>query len=128
MFYYEVRNSIRLDFIDNSEVNSYAQPDRLTLDANHFIITVFALVAGAYALIRMKEEKTSGSLFGRLQAIFLILALISGILMMIKFDLIYQIVRVAYSVFDVTVVLSVLISIVYLINYQFIILRDEEQK
>lgn len=128
MFYYEVRNSIRLDFIDNSEVNSYAQPDRLTLDANHFIITVFALVAGAYALIGMKEEKTSGSLFGRLQAIFLILALISGILMMIKFDLIYQIVRVAYSVFDVTVVLSVLISIVYLINYQFIILRDEEQK
>ena len=60
--------------------------------------------------------------------IFLILAVISGILMMIKFELIYQIVRVAYTVFDISVVLSVVISIIYLIIDQFAILKTDVQK
>lgn len=110
------------------DVNSYVLPDRLTLDANHFIITVIALIAGAYTWIRMKKENTSGNLLGKLQAIFLILAVISGILMMIKFNLIYQIVRFAYTVFDISVVLSVLISIIYFINDQFNILKTEVRK
>jgi len=110
------------------DVNSYILPDRLTLDANHFIITVFALIAGAYTWIRMKKENTTGTILGRLQALFLILAVISGILMMIKFDLIYQIVRVAYTVFDISVVLTVLISIVYFINDQFNVLKAEIRK
>jgi hypothetical protein len=71
----------------------------------------------------MRKENRAGTLLCRLQAFFLILAGISGILMMIKFDLIYQIVRVAYTVFDVSVVISVLISIIYFINDQFIILK-----
>jgi hypothetical protein len=110
------------------DVNSYVLPDRLTLDSNHFIISIFALVAGAYTWIRMKKENPSGTLLSKLQAFFMILAFISGILMMIKFDLIYQIVRVAYTVFDISVVLSVLISIVYFINDQFSILKFETQK
>jgi hypothetical protein len=56
------------------------------------------------------------------------MAVISGILMMIKFELIYQIVRVAYTIFDISVVLSVLISIIYFINDQFRILKTEAQK
>jgi uncharacterized membrane protein YidH (DUF202 family) len=107
------------------DVNNYILPDRMTLDANHFIITVFALVAGAYTWIRMKKENPSGTLLANLQAIFLIMAVLSGILMMIKFDLIYQIVRIANTVFDISVVLSVLISIVYFINDQFIYLKTE---
>lgn len=110
------------------DVNSYVLPDRLTLDANHFIITVIALITGAYTWIRMKKENTSGTFLGKLQAIFLILAVTSGILMMIKFELIYQIVRVAYTVFDISVVLSVLISIAHFINDQFSILKAEAQK
>ncbi len=111
-----------------SDVNSYVLPDRLTLDANHFIITVFALIAGAYTLLRMKKENLSGSLLCKLQVFSLILAVVSGILMMIKFDLIYQIVRVAYTVFDISVVMSVLISIIYFINDQFRILKTEIEK
>lgn len=110
------------------DVNSYVLPDRLTLDANHFIITVIALFAGAYTWIRMRKENRAGTLLCRLQAFFLILAGISGILMMIKFDLIYQIVRVAYTVFDVSVVMSVLISIIYFINDQFGILKAEARE
>ena len=56
------------------------------------------------------------------------MAVVSGILMMIKIDLIYQIVRVAYTVFDISVVLSVLISIVYFITDQFSFLKAETQK
>jgi hypothetical protein len=110
------------------DVNSYVLPDRLTLDANHFIITVFALVAGAYTWIKMKKENTSGTILSNLQALFLILAVFSGILMMIKFDMIYQIVRVAYTVFDISVVGSVLLSIIYFINDQFSITKAEAQK
>ncbi len=101
------------------DVNSYVLPDRLTLDANHFILTVIALVAGAYTWLRMQNENPSGTLLSRLQAFFMILAVISGILMMIKFDLIYQIVRVAYTVFDIAVVFSICISIIWLIKNQF---------
>jgi hypothetical protein len=38
------------------DVNSYVLPDRLTLDANHFIITILALIVGAFTWIRMKKE------------------------------------------------------------------------
>jgi len=110
------------------DVNSYVLPDRLTLDANHFIITVFALVAGAYTWIRMKKENTADTLLGKLQAISLILVVISGILMMVKSDLIYQAVRVAYTIFDISILLSVLISIVYFIKYEFGFVKAIMQK
>jgi nitrate/TMAO reductase-like tetraheme cytochrome c subunit len=110
------------------DVNSYVLPDRLTLDSNHFIITILALIVGAFTWIRMRKENPSGSLLSKLQALFMILAVISGLLMMIKFDLIYQIVRVAYTVFDLSVVLSVMISIIYLINDQFILLKPDIQR
>ena len=110
------------------DVNSYVLPDRLTLDANHFIITIIALIAGAYSWIRMRKENASGTMLSNLQLFFLILAFISGMLMVIKFDLIYQLVRVAYTVFDISVVMSVLISIVYFINDQFSTLKAETQK
>jgi len=110
------------------DVNSYVLPSRLTFDTNHFIITILGLFAGAFTWIRMKKEDPSGSLLSKLQALFLILSVVSGLLMMIKFDLIYQIVRVAYTIFDLSVVLSVLISIIYLINDQFNILKPETRK
>jgi len=100
------------------DVNSYVLPDRLTLDVNHFIITVFALITGLYTWLMMKKNNQAGSLLRKLQALSLILAVISGALMMIKFNLIYQMVRVAYTVFDVSVVFSICISVIWLIKYQ----------
>jgi uncharacterized membrane-anchored protein len=101
------------------DVNSYVLPDRLTLDTNHFIITFIALIAGVCTWLMMKKENLTGSLLSKLQALFLILAVISGVLMMIKFDFIYQLVRVAYSVFDLSVVFSICISAIWLIKDQF---------
>jgi hypothetical protein len=101
------------------DVNSYILPDRMTLDSNHFIITIIALIAGSFTWLMMKKEDPAGSLLSKLQALFLILAVISGMLMMIRFDLIYQIVRIAYTVFDLAVLFSICISIIYLIKNQF---------
>jgi uncharacterized membrane protein len=100
------------------DVNSFILPERLTLDANHFIISIIALLAGIYTWLTMQKEQP-GSLTTKIQTIFLIIALISGVLMMIKFDLIYQIVRVAYTVFDLSVVFSICISVIWLIKNQF---------
>jgi len=101
------------------DVNSYVLPDRMTLDTNHFMITVIALIVGIFAWLQMRKDNLSSSLLGKFQALFLILSVISGLFMMIKFEFIYQIVRIAYTVFDLAIVLSVLTSIIYLINDQF---------
>jgi hypothetical protein len=110
------------------DVNSYILPNSLILDKNHFIITVLALIAGVFTLLIMKKKQQSSSLLFRLQLIFLVIAAVSGLLMMIKFDAIYQIVRIAYTLFDVSVVLSVITSIIYLIKTQFQMLIPEVQK
>jgi nitrate/TMAO reductase-like tetraheme cytochrome c subunit len=127
ILYFILAGGLALVFL-KPDVNSYVLPGRLTLDANHFIITIIALIAGVYSWIMMKKESNSGSLLRKMQAFFLILVLISGLLMMIKFELIYQIVRVAYTVFDLSVIMSVLISIIYLIKDQFGIVKAEVQK
>ncbi|HQK71543.1 MAG TPA: hypothetical protein PL101_10595, partial [Bacteroidales bacterium] len=101
------------------DVRSYVLPSRLALDANHFIITMAALIAGAVVWVRLRNEKRNNSLMGKTQAVLLILAIVSGFLMIIKFDQIYSIVRVAYTVFDLAVVLSILISALYLIINQY---------
>jgi len=99
------------------DVNSFVLPERLTLDTNHFIISIIGLLAGVYSWLQMQKEQP-GSLLSRFQASFLIIAVISGILMMIKFDLIYQIVRIAYTLFDLSIILIILMSIAYFINNQ----------
>jgi len=101
------------------DVNSYVLPDRMTLDTNHFMITVIALIVGIFAWLQMRKDNLSSSLLGKFQALFLILSVISGLFMMIKFEFIYLIVRIAYTVFDLAIVLGVLTSIIYLINDQF---------
>ena len=107
------------------DVNSYVLPDRQVLDSNHFFITFLAIIAGAYTWARMKKEYPSGSMIIKMQALFLILSVVSGLFMMIKFDLIYQIVRIAYTIFDLSIVLSILTSIIYFINDQFNKLNPE---
>jgi len=101
------------------DVNAYVLPNRLLLDKNHFLITIIAVIAGLFTWLQMKKEGQSDSVLSRLQAVFLSISVISGLFMMIKFDLIYQVVRIAYTLFDLSIVFSVLTSIVYLINDQF---------
>ena len=110
------------------DVNSYVLPDRMALDTNHFMITIIALIVGLFTWLQMKKDNLSTSLLGKLQGMFLLLSVISGLFMMIKFEFIYQIVRIAYTVFDLAIVLSVLTSITYLINDQFSKYEQATQK
>jgi len=107
-----------------SDVRSYILPQRIILDSNHFIITVLMLCAGAYVWLKMKKTERKNRVLAKLMGVFLLLAIVSGFLMMVKFGLIYRTVRVAYTIFDLTVILSVIISIFYFIVNQFNIIED----
>ena len=82
------------------------------------MISMMALFAGIYTWLSMKKAGLSQSILGRLQLIFITISLVSGLLMMIKFEAIFSLVRIAYTLFDLSIVLSVLISIIYFLQVQ----------
>jgi len=109
------------------DVKAYILPDRLLLDKNHFIITILVLIAGLFTWLQMKKDEKSNSILSRLQLVFLSISVLSGLFMMIKFESIYQVARVAYTLFDLSIILSVLTSIIYLVNDQYRSLKTEVQ-
>jgi len=49
----------------------------------------------------------------------IILVILSGGLMMIRFEAIYALVRMAYTLFDIGIVVIILLAIFHLVNDQF---------
>jgi hypothetical protein len=94
-------------------------------DTNHFLITMAALFAGIYSWVSMKKAGLSGSIISRLQLLFITISIVSGFLMMIKFEAIFPLVRLAYTLFDLSIVLSVIFSIIYFLQEQFQNLKTE---
>jgi hypothetical protein len=101
------------------DLHSYILPERLWFDKNHFLISIGALFAGIYTWGSMKKSGLSQSILSRLQFIFIAISIMSGFLMMIKFEAILPLVRIAYTLFDLSIVLSVLVSIIYFLQVQF---------
>ena len=97
---------------------SYILPERMWFDKNHFSISMAALFAGIYTWLSMKKICSSGSILCRLQFIFIAISIVSGFLMMIKFEAIFPLVRLAYTIFDLSIVLSVIFSIIYFLQEQ----------
>jgi len=54
-----------------------------------------------------------------LQLIFIVIAIVSGLLMMIKFEAIFPLVRIAYTLFDLSIVFISVGSIIFFIWDQF---------
>jgi hypothetical protein len=102
------------------ELNAYILPERLWLDKAHFLITILALLAGIYTWLSMKKDGDSQSLLSKIQWVLITISILSGVLMMIKFEAIEPLVSIAYTVFDVSIVLIIIVSIIYLINNQFV--------
>ncbi len=100
------------------DIHAYILPERIWFDKNHFWLALFALFAGLYSWLQMKKEGEAKSTMARIQAVMLIVSLISGVLMLINFSAIYKLVAVAYSIFDSAVALSVLVSIIWFIGKQ----------
>jgi hypothetical protein len=101
------------------DLNSYILPERIWFDKNHFAITMAALFSGIFTWLEMRKAGLSGSILSRLQFIFIAISIVSGLLIMIKFDAIFPLVRIAYTLFDLGIVLSVLFSITYFLKEQF---------
>jgi hypothetical protein len=78
-----------------------------------------ALFSGIFTWLEMRKVGLSGSILSRLQFIFIAISIVSGLLIMIKFDAIFPLVRIAYTLFDLGIVLSVLFSITYFLKEQF---------
>lgn len=102
------------------ELNAYILPERLWLDKAHFLITILALLAGIYTWLSMKKDRESQSILSKIQLVLISISILSGGLMMIKFEAIEALVRIAYTVFDLAIVLIIIVSIIYFINNQFV--------
>lgn len=100
------------------DIRSYILPDRMWFDKNHFGLAMFALFAGLYSWLQMKKEGTASSFLAPIQAVMLTIALLSGILMLVRFDAIHSLVAIAYSVFDIAVTISLATSIIWFISNQ----------
>jgi len=108
------------------DVYAAIMPERLWFDKNHFFITVFALLAGLFCWLRLKSESKALSVLGNLQLVFILTAIFSGIIIMIRFEGILSLVRIAFTVYDLVVLLSVFTTIVDLISREFDLLRIKQ--
>ena len=101
------------------DLHSYILPERMWFDKNHFIISMVALFAGIYTWLSMKKAGLSQSVLGRMQLTFITISIASGFLMMIKFEAIFSLVRIAYTLFDLSVVIITILYIIFFIGDQF---------
>jgi hypothetical protein len=107
------------------DLNSYILPERIWFDKNHFAITLIALFVGIYTWLSMKKSGLSQSFLSRLQLVLIVISMVAGFFMMIKFEAIEPIVKIAYTLFDVAIVLSTISSIAYFISNQFTVVKTK---
>lgn len=100
------------------DLNSYILPDRRWLDANHFLLTMIGFAAGIYVLLDLRKHGAEKTILFRIHYRLIMLAVISGLLMMIKMDAIMNLVRIAYTLFELSIIGITLVSIGYLIRDQ----------
>ncbi|MBN1200185.1 MAG: hypothetical protein JXA23_12590, partial [Bacteroidales bacterium] len=98
------------------DLNSYILPERMWLDKNHFWISGLAILAGIYTCLAMRKAGKKPGWLYHLQNISIWIAVVSGLLMMIRFEAIEPIVNLAYTVFDVSVVIGIFLTICYFIG------------
>jgi hypothetical protein len=98
------------------DLNSYILPDRRWLDANHFLMTIIGFATGIYVLLDMSKKGGGKTMPFRIHYRLMLLAVISGFLMMIKADAIINLVRLSYTLYEVSIIGITLISIGYIIK------------
>jgi hypothetical protein len=94
-------------------------PGRQFLDSNHFLTGILVLLTGI--LIYVKKNRNG---FSNVMGIVLLSAFISGIFMILKFDFLESITRVAYTLFDLSLVSVVIITILSIVSEQLIKFKE----
>ncbi|MCX6165777.1 MAG: hypothetical protein NTU73_13115, partial [Ignavibacteriae bacterium] len=87
----------------------YILPSRFALDANHFIISILNMIVGIIFLYILNKKEES-ILLRKIIFIILIISALSGFFMIIQFNAIIPIVRIAYTIFDLSQVILILAS------------------
>jgi hypothetical protein len=97
------------------DLMSYMLPTRFWLDSNHFTIAALVIIAGVLGLlaeVRVRRTAVTGSARGTFGSIVsyelalsLLLATVSGILILLKLSFMNAVNRAAYTVFDLSLVL-----------------------
>ncbi|MFO7574115.1 MAG: cytochrome c3 family protein [Bacteroidales bacterium] len=100
------------------DLNSYILPDRRWLDTNHFLITLIGFVTGIYVLLDLRKEGLNNTFLYKLTYNTIVVATISGLFMMLKTDAIMNLVRISYTLFEISIIGLTLICILYLIRKQ----------
>jgi len=94
------------------DLSNMILPDRLWLDSHHFALSMIVLLLGVYALSWMKSEplgSTLKSVSVRLISTFTSLSIVTGLLMLLKVDVISSI---TYNLFDLSIVGILIIVLV----------------
>ena len=107
------------------DLNSFILPSRMWFDRNHFIMGIVPLLLGGFIYVDEKKKGKTQAWFLKILAGLILLAMASGIFMLIKFDAIEAIVSISYTLFDVAVVGITLLSIGYFVSDQLETLNTE---
>jgi hypothetical protein len=74
---------------------------------------------GVYAILKLHNAGSKHLRLYKILVAFITLASLAGFFMMIKFDAIFSIVRYAYTLFDIAVVGTIVVSSIFFIQQQF---------
>ncbi len=99
------------------ELNSFILPERQWLDKNHFFISGLALTFGIYTCLAMRKAGHHPSWLYRAQNTVIWIAVVCGMIMMIGFEGIKPIVNVAYTLFDVGIVMGLIFSLIWFVGF-----------
>jgi len=98
----------------------YMTVSRFSLDAHHFWIACAVLLAGLFAVLSVKPRARRENFFVFLTCwcswVALVLAGVSGALMLVKFSWLEIFTRVAYTVFDMGLLLSAIATSILLLR------------
>ncbi len=98
-----------LAIIAQPQLRQYALPARFWLDANHFFLSA-AIISGTFLYSLQQNRKVF-----RLIVIFIIIAVISGLTMLLRVNLFDFLTSMSYSLFDISIVFIIAIVVFHLI-------------
>jgi hypothetical protein len=97
----------------DGDLSAFMFPTRLFLDANHFIISAAVLIIGIW--FYMNDKLTEKKIFKmNLLSSILLITIVAGVLMLVKLDFISVLTGLAYTVYDFSLVVILILNIFYL--------------
>ena len=109
-----------IDIIFSPNLLDYTVARRFTLDSHHFAISVVALIAGLLVAIRRQGERWRGGAVERSLThalwVLIVASCVFGGLMLLRVEAWNSLTRLAYTLFDVAILVVVLLAVVTLLT------------